>query len=74
MVCKTEQEFYQAWDKIKDIQGVVWCGCPVDEPREFSDIVVNRQKGRFETIREVKEDISCIRLELNRVLGIGKRE
>ena len=29
--CKNEDEFLYAWEKIKNIEGVEWCGCPIIE-------------------------------------------
>jgi hypothetical protein len=73
LVCKNEQEFYASWEKIKSINGVMWCGCPDIEQNSYSDLVASVQKERHGTIKEVKEDVAYLRQEINRALGIGKR-
>jgi hypothetical protein len=68
LICKNETEFYAAWEFIKDIDGVIWSGCPAIEQNEYSDIVVSVAKGRGDTIKDVKDTIAYYRKVINETL------
>lgn len=39
MQCKNEKEFQETFEKIKNVKGSVWSGCPVEEPGHYEDLV-----------------------------------
>lgn len=71
LVCKSYEEFMAAWSRIKDIDGVIWSGCPTEDPGYYSDFVVSVKKERGDTIKDVKEHIAYLRKEINRALKGG---
>lgn len=69
LVCKDEQEFYTAWDKIKSVEGVVWSGCPDESNGEYSDVIVEVVKSPASTIADVKEWIKYYREQVKTALN-----
>lgn len=72
LVCKNEEEFMEAWDKIKEISGVSWCGCPWELDGKYGDVVVTIKKENGMTSAEVYEELRYIRKEIEETLSIGK--
>ncbi|MNQ86146.1 hypothetical protein D3C85_1013310 [compost metagenome] len=71
--CKNEEEFMEAWEKIKDIEGVVWCGCPaIEDDGKYIDMVASVHRKHFDTNSEMFEQRKEIREEIERALKIGK--
>lgn len=74
LVCKNETEFRTAFQRIQDIEGVDWVGCPHEDDNEYSDIIVHIRKGSGDTIKEIKDELTFIRSQINETLGIGRRK
>ncbi|RXZ78174.1 hypothetical protein EBB07_29405 [Paenibacillaceae bacterium] len=72
LVCKTEAEWDAAYAMIKDINGVIWSGCPSEDEKTYSDTVVSVNKALSMTIKEVKEEVSWLRDQIEEKLSIGK--
>ncbi|MNJ89980.1 hypothetical protein D3C87_75690 [compost metagenome] len=70
--CKTEQEFLEAWEKIKDIDGVEWVGCPEQDDKVYIDMIAMVYRKGFDTNAEMFERQREIRDEIERALKIGK--
>lgn len=70
--CKTEAEFLEAWEKIKDIDGVEWVGCPDHDDESYIDMVASFKRKNFDTNSEMYDQQREVRNEIERALNIGK--
>ncbi|MNV12265.1 hypothetical protein D3C71_1028610 [compost metagenome] len=71
--CKNEEEFIETFKKIKDIDGVIWCGCPtIEDDGKYIDMVATVHRKNFDTNSEMFEQLKEIRIEIEQTLKIGK--
>lgn len=68
MTCKNEREFLSAFDQIKEVEGVEWCGCPDETETYYSDLIAYLPKVPGILVSELHDDAKRIAKECKSIL------
>lgn len=67
--CRNENEFVEAYQKIKEVNGVEWCGCPDEDNTRYMDTVAYVDKGCY-SVAELKVESQLIAKECKALLNL----
>lgn len=67
MTCKNEAEFRKIFNKISNVNGVEWCGCPTEEDSFYWDQIAYIPKKGM-TVAELQDEARRIVKECKRAL------
>ncbi|PAD72808.1 hypothetical protein [Paenibacillus campinasensis] len=68
LICKSEAEFRKAFEEIKGVDGVRWCGCPVEEDEYYSDMIAYLPKVPGVLVSELQDEARAIARECKYIL------
>lgn len=73
MTCKNEEEFLKAFDLIKEVDGVEWCGCPDETETHYSDLIAYLPKVPGILVSELQDEAKRIVKECKSILRESAR-